>query len=244
MSNKKISTAEVRVACGSCSLKNLCLPFGLNQEDMSRLDGIIARPKPIEKNQFLFQAGQSFKSISVVRSGSIKTFTVTPNGDQQVTGFHLPGELLGFDGVRDNIHVCNAKALETTTVCKIPFDHLEDMCSKIPGLLRQLHRVMSSELIEEQKMLLQMGKMNAEQRMATFLVTYAMRLKNRGFSEREFNLSMSRTDIGNYLGLAIETISRQFTQLHANGIVETARKFVRIIDMPKLQKLSGATPGE
>lgn len=208
---------------------------------MDRLDMIIKRPKPIDKNQYLFQAGQAFHSIAVVRSGSLKTFTVAPNGDQQVTGFHLPGELLGFDGVSDNVHVCSAKALETTAVCKLPFDKLEEICSKIPGLQRQLHRIMSRELIEEQKMLLQMGKMNAEQRLATFLVTYSLRLKNRGFSESEFNLSMSRTDIGNYLGLAIETISRQFTLFQSHDILHTERKFVRIIDMKKLRELSGYT---
>jgi len=239
--NKIPSSSDVRVACGSCSLKNLCLPYGLDQADMEHLDTIISRPKPIEKNQFLFQAGQTFRSISVVRSGSIKTFTVAPNGEQQITGFHLPGELLGFDGVRDNVHVCSAKALETTSVCKLPFDNLQDMCGKIPGLLRQLHRVMSSELIEEQQMLLQIGKMNAEQRLATFLVTYAKRLSSRGFSETEFNLCMSRTDIGNYLGLAIETISRQFSQFKTKGVVETVRKFVRILDLEELQKLSGST---
>jgi CRP/FNR family transcriptional regulator len=135
--------------------------------------------------------------------------------------------------------MCTAKALETTTVCQLPFSNLEQLSTSVPGLQRQLHRVMSRELIEEQQMLLQIGKMNAEQRLATFLLNYSLRLKHRGFSAIEFNLSMSRTDIGNYLGLAVETVSRQFTQFHHEGYIDTDRKFVRITDVPALYRISG-----
>jgi len=206
---------------------------------MNLLDDIIKRPKAIEKHDYLFQAGQSFGAISVVRSGSIKTFTVADSGEQQVTGFHLPGEIVGFDGVSEDVHQCSAMALETTTVCQLPFDGLETIMAKVPGLQRQLHRIMSRELVEEQQMLLQIGKMTAEQRLAAFLINFALRLKQRGFSASEFNFSMSRSDIANYLGLAVETVSRQFTQFQHDGLIRTDRKFIQIVDFDGLKAVAG-----
>lgn len=234
-----IELPQIKVACESCSLRKLCLPYGLDSSDMNQLDDIIKRPKAIEKNAYLFQAGQAFTAISVVRSGSIKTFTVANSGEQQVTGFHLPGEIVGFDGVSEDIHQCSAMALETTSVCQLPFDGLEQIMADVPGLQRQLHRIMSRELVEEQQLLLQIGKMTAEQRLAAFLINFALRLKQRGFSPNEFNFSMSRSDIANYLGLAVETVSRQFTQFQNDGYIKTDRKFIQILNFPALNKLSG-----
>jgi len=234
-----IELPQIKVACESCSLRKLCLPYGLESKDMNLLDDSITRPKAIEKHDYLFQAGQSFNAISVVRSGSIKTFTVANSGEQQVTGFHLPGEIVGFDGVSEDVHQCSAMALETTTVCQLPFDGLEHVMTAVPGLQRQLHRIMSRELVEEQHMLLQIGKMTAEQRLAAFLINFALRLKQRGFSPNEFNFSMSRSDIANYLGLAVETVSRQFTQFQNDGLIKTDRKFIQILDFEGLNAISG-----
>lgn len=183
--------------------------------------------------------GDPFHAISVVRSGAVKTFTTAPSGERQITGFYLPGELLGFDGVADDVHICSAKALETTSVCQLPFDELEEISLKLPGLQRQLHRIMGRELIEEQHMLLQIGKMHAKQRLAAFLVNYSIRLQNRGYSASEFNLTISRTDIGNYLGLTVETISRLFSKLQQDNVITIDKKFVTLKDPKALMRLSG-----
>lgn len=183
--------------------------------------------------------GDLFRAISVVRSGAVKTFTAAPSGERQITGFYLPGELLGFDGVADDVHICSAKVLETTSVCQLPFNELEEISLKLPGLQRQLHRIMGRELIEEQHMLLQIGKMHAKQRLAAFLLNYSIRLQSRGYSASEFNLTISRTDIGNYLGLTVETISRLFSKLQQDNIIATDKKLVTLKDPEALMRFSG-----
>jgi CRP/FNR family transcriptional regulator len=238
-SDKIISISNIKVACGDCSLKSLCLPLGLNREEMHRLDQIIKRPRPLQREQYLYRAGDTFRSIYVVRSGSIKTYTTTKSGDQQITGFHLPGEIVGLDGVSADIYSCNAQSLEMTSICQVPFNRLEELSSSLPGLQHQLHRLMSKELLADHEVLLQLGKMSAEERLAAFLINLSNRSAQRGYSPHEFNISMTRTDIGNYLGLAVETISRQFTHFQEVGLLEAARKHIRILDLPKLRGLAG-----
>lgn len=241
-SSKVIDMTHIKVACGECSLRSLCLPLGLNRDEMSRLDQIIKRPRPLQREQFLYRSGDEFRSIYVVRSGSIKTFTTTKIGEQQVTGFHLPGEIVGLDGVSSDYYGCNAQALEMTSLCQVPFNRLEELSSTIPGLQHQLHRLMSKELLADQEILLQLGKMSAEERLAAFLVNLSNRSSRRGYSPYEFNISMTRTDIGNYLGLAVETISRQFTHFHEQGLLEAARKHIKIVDLDALCNIIGETP--
>jgi CRP/FNR family transcriptional regulator len=241
-SDKIISISNIKVACSDCSLKSLCLPLGLNRDEMHRLDQIIKRPRPLQREQFLYRTGDSFRSIFVVRSGSIKTYTTTKSGEQQITGFHLPGEIVGLDGVSSDVYSCNAQALEMTSICQVPFVRLEELSSAIPGLQHQLHRLMSKELLADHEILLQLGKMSAEERLAAFLVNLSNRSVQRGYSPYEFNISMTRTDIGNYLGLAVETISRQFTHFQETGYLEAARKHIRIIELDKLRTLAGGEP--
>lgn len=242
--NKVIDMSHVKVACGDCSLRNLCLPLGLNRDEMSRLDQIIKRPRPIQREQFLYRSGDEFRSIYVVRSGSIKTFTTTKIGEQQVTGFHLPGEIVGLDGVSSDYYGCSAQALEMTSLCQVPFNRLEELSSLLPGLQHQLHRLMSKELLADQEVLLQLGKMSAEERLAAFLINLSTRSSRRGYSPYEFNISMTRTDIGNYLGLAVETISRQFTHFQDLGYLQAARKHIKILDLDALRKIIGELPSD
>lgn len=192
----------------------------------------------MQREQFLYRAGDAFRSIYVVRSGSIKTYTTTKSGEQQITGFHLPGELVGLDGVSTDFYSCNAQSLEMTSICQVPFNRLEDLAASIPGLQHQLHRLMSKELLSDQEILLQLGKMSAEERLAAFLVNLSKRSAQRGYSPYEFNISMTRTDIGNYLGLAVETISRQFTHFQDMGLLEAARKHIHILDLERLMQLA------
>lgn len=236
---KAIHLPHIKVACTDCSLRSLCLPFGLDGEELVRLDEIIKRPRPLQRSQRLYHPGDEFRSLYVVRSGSIKTYTTTSAGEQQITGFHLPGELVGLDGVSTDQYNCTAEALETTSVCDLPFSRLESLSGQIPGLQRQLHRLMSKEILAEQQLLLQLGKMSAESRVAAFLMSISMRLENRGFSPTEFNLTMTRTDIGNYLGMAVETVSRQFTHFQEQEILKASRKYIQILKPNVLREMSG-----
>lgn len=207
--------------------------------DIDRLDEIIKRNRPLHKGEHLFNTGDNFHSIYAVRSGSIKTFTESEQGDEQITGLYLPGELIGLDAIHDEKHPCSAIALETTSLCEMPFDTLEDLSTQIPELHHQLFRVMSKEIASDQSLLMLMAQKSADERLAAFLVNLSSRLKARNFSETEFNLSMSRKDIGNYLGLTIETISRTFSRFQSEGILSTQRKYVNIHQLDALKELAG-----
>jgi CRP/FNR family transcriptional regulator, anaerobic regulatory protein len=233
----KLST--LKTACKSCKLHDLCLPLGLDLSDIDKLDKIIKRRKPLQKGEYLFHTGDNFNSIYAVRSGSIKTYSESEQGDEQITGLYLPGELLGLDAIHDHNHPCSAIALETTSLCEIPFDTLEHMSEAIPSLNKQLFRIMSKEIASDQTLLMLMAQKNAEERLAAFLVNLSSRLKQRNFSETEFYLSMSRKDIGNYLGLTIETISRTFSRFQNEGLLTTQRKYVNILKLHELRNIAG-----
>ena len=237
---KPLDMAAIKVACANCNLHNLCLPLGIDTQDIERLDDIINRKRPLARGEFLFQAGAPFHAIYAIRSGSVKTFTATEDGQEQVTGFHLPGELVGLDAISSDTHNCTARALETTSVCEIPYGQLEELSTHVPSLQRQLLRVMSKEILQDEHMMMLLGRKAADERLAAMLVSISNRFKQRGFSPREFNLSMSRNDIGNYLGLAVETVSRLFTRFQEDGLLETERKHVRILDLERLSALAGA----
>lgn len=232
-----VSLSKIKIACQSCSLYELCLPLGLDGSDLEQLDEIIKRSHPLKKNQVLFRQGDAFQSIYAVRSGSVKTLTVSDDGSEQITGFHLPGELVGLDAISDDVHPCTSRALETTSYCEIPFSQLEVLSGQIPGLRRQLLKIMSKEISHDANLLMLLGKKTAEERLASLLVSLSTRLKSRGFSETEFNLSMSRNDIANYLGLAVETVSRLFTRFQEQKLISVDGKFVQILSMKDLKTM-------
>ncbi len=238
-----VSLAEMRTACETCSLHELCLPLELAHEDMEALDSIIKRRKPFQRGEFLFQQGDPFRAIYAVRAGSVKTYTHTDDGREQVTGFHLPSEIVGLDAITSHQHPCSARALETTSVCEIPFDKLEELGNQIPGLQRQLLRIMSREILEDQDMMIWLGKKSAEERLAALLLRFSRRFQDRHFSAVDFNLSMSRTDMANYLGLAVETVSRLFSRFQSEGLVTVDRKHVQIHDLAGLKRMAGIDPG-
>lgn len=233
-----VSVNALKVACKHCSLYRLCLPVGMDDADLEELNRIIERRRPMKRGHYLYRVGDTFQAIYAVRSGSIKTYTISTDGQEQVTGFHLAGELLGLDAISDGSHPCNAKTLESTAVCEIPFDRLDELCDRIPGLRRQLFKVMSKELSYEQSLLTLLGKKNSQERLAAFLLSLSNRYRGRGFSPQEFRLGMSRDDIGNYLGLAMETVSRMFTRFQGEGILEVDHRNVRILDLERLQQLA------
>jgi CRP/FNR family transcriptional regulator len=225
--------------CSTCSLSSLCLPIALEQADLEALDSVIKRGRPIQKGELLFKQGDSFKAVYAIRTGAIKAFTVAPSGEEQITGFHLASELIGLSGYNEETYSLSAKALETTTVCELPLEQLETLCDEMPGLRKQIMRNMGGEIRQDQQMMLQLSKKSADERMAYFLLDLSTRFERRGFSAKAFRLSMSRVDISNYLGLAVETVSRILTRFQKNELIKTDGKEITLVNIDELNQLAG-----
>jgi CRP/FNR family transcriptional regulator len=228
------------IRCQDCRISKLCLPVMLAESEVTHLDSIVHRGRPLNKGQHLIQAGEVFSGVFAIRSGSIKTYTLSIDGLEQITGFYLPGEIIGFDAISSGIYPGFAKALETSSICEIPFDKLEALAAEIPSLQRQIFRTMSQEIVKDQDLMLQLNKKSAEQRFASFLINLSYRFGRRGMSSFNFRLPMPRSDIGNYLGLAVETISRLINQLQKDDLVLIRQREVQIEDMHNLSILSGS----
>lgn len=237
---RRIQSGGCAIHCQDCSISQLCIPFTLNEHELDQLDNIIERKKPIQKSQVLFKAGDELTSLYAIRSGTIKTYTISETGEEQITSFQLPGDLVGFDAITNARHPSFAQALETAMVCEIPYDILDDLIGKIPKLRQQMMRLMSSEIQSDQEMILLLSKMNAEERLAAFIYNLSKRYSARGFSSREFRLTMTRGDIGNYLGLTVETISRLLGRFQKLGILSVQGKYITINDLNALLEISGS----
>ena len=236
------STPAVR-ACSNCNLRELCLPVGLSAGDLDRLDSLVMTRLTVRRGESLFRRGDSFTSIYAVRSGFFKTTVSTEDGRDQVTGFQMTGELLGLDGIGDAAHNCDAVALEDSQVCVIPYGRLEELAQQFAGLQRQFHRVMSREIVRDHGLMLLLSSMTAEERVAAFLRNLARRLEARGFSASSFVLRMTRAEIGAYLGLKLETVSRSFSKFHEDGILDVRQREVRIVDPEALRRLVAGDAG-
>lgn len=224
--------------CGSCSLHQLCLPTGLEQHEMHRLDQIISRRRKVPRDARLYRLDDPFTKLYAVRVGHFKTFQINAAGEKQITGFQMPGELLGMDAIGSNRHHCDAVALEDSEVCEIPFASLESLLMEIPSLLRHFHRLMSQEIAREQNAMLLLGSMRAEQRLASFLVNIGARYSLRGYSPTNFQLRMMREEIGNYLGLTIESISRVLGRFKKAGLIRVSNREIEILDLPRLKAVA------
>lgn len=237
--NKSLNVQSLKVSCSHCSLSELCFPHGMDNADMEKLDAVVDRDQPLHKSEFLYREGDACKAIYAVLSGGVKTTVQNQNGESQIVGFHLPGELIGFDGFATDIHACSAETLETTSVCVLPLDNLESLCETVPGLQKQMRRIMGLEVNNDHDLLLLLGKMNSDEKLATFLINLSNRMKQRHWKETEFNLNMTRQDIANYLGLAVETVSRLFAQFQDNGLISVDKRHVTITDMDALKRIIG-----
>jgi len=235
MSNSSC-TGQQHIHCQNCSISELCLPFTLNDKELDSLDNIIDRKRPIHKGEQIFTDGQPMHALYAIRSGTFKTYTVNEQGEEQITGFHLAGDLLGFDAIADSEHPSFAKALETSMVCEIPYNTLDSLSNTMPKLKKQILRMMSTEIRGDQEMLTLLNRKNAEQRLATFISTLSIRYHARGLSASEFRLTMTRSDIGNYIGLTVETISRLLNRFHKNGLIQVDGKLITILDIAKLNE--------
>ena len=232
-----VDSASHPAACSNCNLKGLCLPVGLAPDELERLDTLVTTRRKIRRGETLFRRGESFASIYAVRSGFFKTTISSEDGRDQVTGFQMTGELLGLDGIGDAMHSCDAVALEDSQVCVIPFSSLEELAQEFAGLQREFHRVMSREIVRDHGVMLLLSSMTAEERVAAFLLNLASRLEARGFSPSTFVLRMTRAEIGAYLGLKLETVSRAFSKFHEDGVLDVRQREVRIVDATALRRL-------
>ncbi len=232
MSELPTTCKEFRQACENCSLAKLCLPVSLAPQEMESLNSIIKKRLILERGKTLFNVGDSFSKLYAVHSGSFKAIMPTYYGKEQITSFYLPGELMGFDAIQSDQHQVNAIALETSSVCEIPFNGLLQLAGNIPNLQRQLIKIMSHKFNPDSNVNL---NSNADERVASLLLALSSRFAQRGFSAVQFNLSMSRQDMANYLGLATETVSRIFTQMQEEKILQVNRKEIHILDFRQLQ---------
>ena len=235
----QINFDQLKVSCANCSLRELCIPQGMTDDELKLIDTVIERKKPVHKNDYLFRAGDTNRSIYAVLSGSVKTLVDNPNGEEQIVGFHLPGELLGMDGFSGDSHTCSAVALETSSVCEFPLESLDEVCHLVPSIQYAMRRIMGREVTKDHAMLLLLGRMSAEEKLASFLISLSKRMAQRHWKPSEFNLTMPRQDIANYLGLAVETVSRLFAHLQDAEIIEVDRRRVNISDMERLQAIVG-----
>jgi CRP/FNR family transcriptional regulator len=234
----RLCTHDFRVNCSNCRLSSLCLPMALESDDIDKLDNIVQRGKPLQKGEHVYQEGGAFTSVYAVRSGAVKAYRVTDDGREQVTGFYFPGEILGMDGIAKNSHACSARALETAAVCEIPFSSLEELSARMPNLQRHFFQLMSREITEDQQLITLLSKNTAEERIAALMLSISSRNARRKLSSTRFRLPMSRIDIGNYLGLTVETVSRVFSRLQKLDILEVSNKEITISDIRGLQDIA------
>jgi CRP/FNR family transcriptional regulator len=244
-SDAKISPMNpqaIKVACSNCNLRELCMPLGLKPEELDRIDEVVATRRKIKRGATLFSNGENFTSLYAIRTGFFKTCITTADGRDQVTGFQMAGEIIGLDGIVNDHHTCNAVALEDAEVCVMPFERIEELSREVTALQRHIHKIMSREIVREHGVMLLLGGMRAEERLAAFLLNLVQRLHARGFSKSELLLRMTREEIGSYLGLKLETVSRTFSKFAEEGIVEVKQRQVRILNTEALKRIVNNNP--
>lgn len=235
--NPESITETIKVACSNCNLRELCMPMGFSTDDMLKLDEVVATRRRVKQGELLFRDGEPFKSLFAIRTGFFKTCVSTADGREQVTGFQMAGEIIGLDGIVSDHHSCSAVALEDADVCVMPFANVEELSREFPLLQRHVHKIMSREIVRENSMMLLIGNMRSEERLAAFLLNLLQRLHARGFSQSEITLRMSREEIGSYLGMKLETVSRAFSKFSDEGVIEVKQRYVRILEPNALKKI-------
>jgi len=236
--------AQLKTACSTCNLRELCLPCcGLTRSERNTADHMVINRPRLRRGESLYRAGDRFTSLYAVRKGFFKSTTVLENGRDQVTGYAMTGEVLGMDAIGSDRHNCNTIALEDSDVCAIPFAGLQALAHEIPSLQHHFRNMMSREILREQGVMLLLGSMNADERLAMFLLDLSRRFAAQGHSPSEFNLRMTREEIGSYLGLKLETISRTLSKFQDEGLIVVRHKFIRIVDAAGLERVMGREQG-
>ena len=239
---KLIDFTSLRATCAECSIAALCLPHGISKPDLDLLNAMVRKSKPIAKGAVLFRAGDALDSLFLVRSGSLKVQLQTESGEEQSVGFFLPGELMGLDALATHKHTCTARALELSSVCILPYDALSEICSHVPALQESFMRLIGQEITAEQELLLSINRRQAVGRVAAFLLALSHRYQRLHYSPREFRLSMSRYELGNYLGLTIETVSRAVSRLQQDNLIAVDRRSIHILNADGLHDICRGEP--
>lgn len=234
-----IETDKLKTACSTCSLQELCLPAGLSADEMKLFDQMIDRRRQMKRGDYLYRSGTALHALYAIRSGFAKSCVLHEDGREQVAGFHMMGDLMGMDAIGTDTHLCDAVALEDSEVCEIPLSELESLSREIPSLQQHFHRIMSREIARDYGVMLLLGSMRAEERLAVFLLNLSQRFSARGYSPTEFHLRMTREEIGSYLGLKLETVSRTLSHFQSQGMIAVQNKHLRILQIDQLQALVG-----
>jgi CRP/FNR family transcriptional regulator len=234
-----ISIRDLQTRCSRCGIREMCLPVGLDADALRKLDAVVTTRTRVRKGGAIYRAGDAFTALYAIRLGTCKTMVLASDGREQISGYHLVGDLLGLDGIAHGQHQCHAVALEDSEVCVMPFDGLEELARAVAPLQRNLHRFLSREIGREQHLMLVLGSLRAEARLAAFLLNLADRYRMRGYASTGFILRMTREEIGSYLGLKLETVSRLFSRFHAEGLLQVHARTVSKLDLPALRTLAG-----
>jgi CRP/FNR family transcriptional regulator len=234
-----ISIRELRTHCSNCTMRELCLPVGLEPDALKQLDRVVTRRVRLTKGESVYRAGEPFSALYAIRLGSCKTTLLSDDGREQIAGYHMIGDVIGMDGIGTGQHGCQAVALEDSEYCVLPFDELESLGRRVAPLQRNLHRFLSREIARNHGVMLQLGSMRAEERLAAFLVNLSQRYSARGYSSTEFVLRMTREEIGSYLGLKLETVSRLFSRFQQEGLLRVRGRAVKLLDLGALTQLLG-----
>ena len=232
-----VNPQTMKVACSNCNLRELCMPVGVSRQELARLDEIVATRRKVKRGTTLFRSGEAFKSLFAIRTGFFKTCVNVEDGRNQITGFQMAGEIIGLDGIVNDRHNCDAVALEDAEVCVMPFDRIGELAREISALQHHVHRIMSREIVREHGVMLLLGSMRAEERLAAFVLNLGQRLHARGFSGSELVLRMTREEIGSYLGMKLETVSRTLSKFADDGLIDIRQRHLRILNTPELQRI-------
>jgi len=235
-----ISIRDLKTRCSDCSMREFCLPSGLDASALQELDRVVTTRTRFKKGATIYRAGDPFSALFAIRVGSCKTAVLAEDGREQVAGYHMLGDLVGLDGIANERHECQAVALEDTEVCVIPFGQLEDLARQISPLQHNLHQFLSREIGRDQNVMLLLGSMRAEERLAVFLLNLSDRYRRHGYSASEFVLRMTREEIGSYLGLKLETVSRLLSRFQAEGLLQVQGRDVKLLDVMALKQLAGS----
>ncbi len=232
-----ITLTSLKAACSQCNLRELCLPYGLSETEIAQIDHLVGGRRKVKRGHHLYRAGDPFEAIYAIKMGFFKTDILLEDGRDQVTGFQMAGEILGMDGIGTDVHTCNSIALEDSEICIIPFVQLEQLSREVQALQRHFHQVMSREIVRDHGVMMLLGTMRAEERLAAFLLNLSQRFTARGYSPQEFHLRMTREEIGSYLGLKLETVSRAFSRFQDDDLISVHQKHIRILDAGGLKRL-------
>lgn len=239
-----LNLSSLRVACSNCNLRESCLPTGLSLKEVERVEDLVSTRKRVKRGEALFRVGDSFEAVYAVRLGFLKSIVLSSDGREQVTNFFMAGDMVGVDGIASGVHSCDVIALEDTEVCMIPWKTLEDTATSMHAMGSHFMKLLSREIVRQHGVMLLLGSMHAEERLAAFLLSLSQRYEQRGYSRAEFVLRMTRAEIGSYLGLKLETVSRVLSRFSHDGLIDVNQKHVRIFNAEGLRAIVSGVPPE